>query len=320
MPAPTFWDGYWKSLKPLEVEEPIDVYVHRPVAYLLARALLPTPVSPNLVTLGSILLGLSSAALMLQRFPNHLLFAGVALFFSAVFDCADGQLARLRGTSSPFGRVLDGFADLIVSSVVVTGSTYLVWAKYSQESLWHGVIGVALCVATIVTGSFHTTTYDHYKNLFLRITHPTYREGDDIQSAVSRAQAAGDDARGWRSLAWAMYLFYVRGQADVLRGFDPFTVTTHSSLPPYEARYAEVYRKHCARTMRLFRSLFGFGSLVFGISVSVALGVVDWYMLFRLVVLNGFFYGYMRPVQRAASRAAFEEMARLSGSGTLPAQ
>ena len=32
-----FWEGYWKSLKPLEVEEPIDVWVHRPLAYLIAR-------------------------------------------------------------------------------------------------------------------------------------------------------------------------------------------------------------------------------------------------------------------------------------------
>ena len=45
-----FWSGYWQSLKSLDVEEPIDLYVHRPLAYLLARALLPTPISPNWVT------------------------------------------------------------------------------------------------------------------------------------------------------------------------------------------------------------------------------------------------------------------------------
>ena len=49
-----FWDAYFRSLKPLEVEEPIDVWVHRPPAYVLARILLPTPVSPNAVTFGSI--------------------------------------------------------------------------------------------------------------------------------------------------------------------------------------------------------------------------------------------------------------------------
>ncbi|HEX7450981.1 MAG TPA: hypothetical protein VF294_01775, partial [Polyangiaceae bacterium] len=37
-----FWDAYFRSLKPLEVEEPIDVWVHRPPAYVLARILMPT--------------------------------------------------------------------------------------------------------------------------------------------------------------------------------------------------------------------------------------------------------------------------------------
>mgnify|MGYP003579830870 CR=1 FL=1 len=60
--------------------------------------------------------------------------------------------------------------------------------------------------------------------------------------------------------------------------------------------------------MRLWRSFFGFGSLVFGISVSVALGLVPYYMLLRLVVLNVVFYGYLRPEQRRVTRAAFTAM------------
>src|SRR5689334_13170437 len=100
-----FWAGYWKSLKPLSVEEPIDVWVYRPIAYLLARALLPTPVSPNLVTLCSIVIGLFSGAAFFASYPGHMRVAGALLFTSAIFDCADGQLARLRGTSSKFGRM-----------------------------------------------------------------------------------------------------------------------------------------------------------------------------------------------------------------------
>jgi hypothetical protein len=60
--------------------------------------------------------------------------------------------------------------------------------------------------------------------------------------------------------------------------------------------------------MRHWRRWFGFGSLVFGISVSLIFDVVQYYMLFRLLVLNGFFYGYMRPAQRAASKAAFQAL------------
>ena len=69
--------GYLKSLKPLDVEEPIDVWVHRPLAYLLAWALYPTPVSPIFVTCCSILLGTAAGAWMLLRPPNELYIAGL---------------------------------------------------------------------------------------------------------------------------------------------------------------------------------------------------------------------------------------------------
>src|SRR6185503_21224686 len=68
----SFWSGYWASLKPREVEETIDVYVHRPLAYVLARALYPLPISPDVVTALSILAGIASAVSLLVPFPHHL--------------------------------------------------------------------------------------------------------------------------------------------------------------------------------------------------------------------------------------------------------
>src|SRR5450432_3249975 len=124
--------GYLGTLKPLDVEEPIDVWVHRPLAYLLALAVAPTPVSPNFITCCSIALGVAAGACMLLRPSHELWLAGVLIFLSAVFDCADGQLARMRKSSSPFGRMLDGLADLAVSIAVVVGSSWIVWGKFGH--------------------------------------------------------------------------------------------------------------------------------------------------------------------------------------------
>ncbi|HEX7669272.1 MAG TPA: CDP-alcohol phosphatidyltransferase family protein, partial [Polyangiaceae bacterium] len=183
-----FWSGYFQSLKPLSVEEPIDVWVHRPIAYVLARGLMPTPVSPNGVTLGSILLGIASGAAFIATYPSHLQVAGLCLFFSAVFDCADGQLARMRGTSSRLGRMLDGVADLVVTSVAVCGATWVLWERH-HAPLWFGGLVLLAIAVTAVTGSFHTTMYDHYKNVFLRMTTPTYREGEAYETALARYRA-----------------------------------------------------------------------------------------------------------------------------------
>jgi len=302
-----FWDAYFRSLKPLEVEEPIDVWVHRPPAYVLAKILLPTPVSPNLVTVGSILTAFAAGAAIFAAFPGHLPLAGVLIFSSAVLDCCDGQLARLRKSSSAFGRMLDGVADLVGSTVVVGGGAWLVLRKF-DGSLPVFLLALVLALTTIVTGSFHTTMYDHFKNVFLRMTHPSYREGEDLSSAAARFQSQ----RGQMSLviriAWEIYFFYMRSQSEYAEKFDSTSRRLTRDFPEYNERNAAIYRKHAGAAMRWWRTLFGFGSLVFGLAVSIGFDITEYYLLFRLILLNGLFYGYLRPTQREASRRAFEEI------------
>jgi hypothetical protein len=94
-----------------------------------------------------------------------------------------------------------------------------------------------------------------------------------------------------------------------LARFDPYTVARFSDLPSYGPITAAVYREHAGRVMQKWRSLFGFGSLVFGMAVSIAFDVVEYYAVFRLVLLNAVYYGHMRPEQRRASQAAFAKLA-----------
>jgi len=303
-----FWEGYFRSLKPLDVEEPIDVWVHRPPAYVLAKILMPTPVSPNLVTIGSIIVGCAAGAAIFARFPWHLPLAGALIFVSAVLDCCDGQLARLRKSSSAFGRMLDGVADTVVSGVVVGGAAWLVLSKY-HEPLWFFLLTIVLTVTTILTGSFHTTMYDHFKNAFLRMTHPSYREGEDLAVAEARFETLRPNMSFGLRLAWVIYFFYMRNQVEYTEKFDPTSPRLLRENPEFSERNAAIYRKHAAPTMRLWRNFFGFGSLVFGLAVSIGFDVTEFYLLFRLLLLNAVFYGYLRPAQRRASRRALEEIA-----------
>ncbi len=307
--AQGFWGGYVRSLKPLEVEEPIDVWVHRPPAYLLARLLLPTPVSPNTVTIGSIALGWAAGVAIFSDFRGHLPVAGLLVFCSAVLDCADGQLARMRKSSSAFGRMLDGAADYLVSTVVVGGAAWLVIRKFEHPA-WHSVVAGLLALLTIITGSFHTSMYDHFKNVFLRLTHPSYRDGEDLSAAERRYHSEPVVRSLGRRVVWAFYFFYMRAQRSNVERFDPNSIRLLREYPEFNARHAAIYRKHAGALMRIWRNFFGFGSLVFGLAVAIAFDVAEYYLLFRLVVLNVVFYGHLRPQQRRASELALEEMAR----------
>jgi phosphatidylglycerophosphate synthase len=301
-----FWSGYKSSLKSLEVEEPIDVVVHRPIAYLIAKACLPLPISPNAITVLSLLAGIGSGVALVLDFPNHLLIGGLLLFFSAVLDCADGQLARMRGTSSAFGRMLDGTADLVVQAVVVPATVLLIWRTFATP-WWAGATAVLLCVVTVVTSSFHTTMFDHYKNVFLRLTVPG-DEGDDYEAARARHEATGPRLGIISRTCYAIYLFYLKSQRDYVLGFDPYTSARLTLFPTYDVGRAGIYRALCGPAMRVWKSVFGFGSMVFGLALFDALGHPEYYLVVRLVILNLIFYGYLGPAQRRASRAAFDRM------------
>jgi phosphatidylglycerophosphate synthase len=302
----SFWSGYWASLKPREVEETIDVYVHRPLAYVLTRAFFRLPISPDFVTLLSILAGIASALSLLASFPHHLQVGGLLLFLSAVLDCADGQLARMRGTSSLFGRMLDGSADLVTVGAVAPASLWVMWCQLTTPLWVKGTVLAVTCIA-VVTTSFHTTMYDHYKNVFLRLTGP-YQEGEDYETARERR----DETRGKTSvvatLAYPIYLFYLKSQRDYVKRFDPYTSARLTKFPPYDRERGEIYRALAGPAMTLWRRYFGFGTMVFSLALFNALAHPEYFVALRMFVLNPIFYFYLRPMQRRASREAFRRM------------
>jgi hypothetical protein len=307
-----FWDAYVASLKPAEVEEPIDRALHRPLGYIVAKLSMPTPISADLITLGSIFIGLGAAAAIVVEFPFHMQVGGLLIFLSAVFDCADGQLARMRRASSAFGRMLDGCADLIVSCAVAPATVWFLWRRW-HSPVWLGVTIVALAVITIVTSSFHTSMYDHYKNVWLRFTSPGFKEGEDHATAAARYESSRGTNPLWREIAWRIYLFYVKGQEDFVKGFDPFTVPAIGGLPQHTAENEAIYRRHAGRPFALLRRYFGFGSMIFGLALFDALEVPEIYLAARLIVLNAIFFLHIRPMQRGASREALAEMEALGG-------
>jgi phosphatidylglycerophosphate synthase len=302
----SFWSGYWASLKPREVEETIDVYVHRPLAYILARAFYRLPISPDLVTLLSIVAGIGSAVSLVVTFPYHLQAGGLLLFLSAVLDCADGQLARMRGTSSLFGRMLDGTADLITVAAVAPASGWVMWQKL-DTTLWVKSTVLAVTCIAVVTTSFHTTMYDHYKNVFLRLTGP-FQEGEDYEAARERRERTRGTTSLVADIAYLIYLFYLKSQRDYVKSFDPYTSARLTQFPPYDPARGAIYRAAAGHAMALWRRYFGFGTMVFSLAFCDALGHPEYFVVFRMFLLNPIFYFYLRPAQRRASREAFQQM------------
>ncbi len=83
-----------------------------PLAARLVRLVAPYRwITPNLLTVLAMLLGVGAAACFLAQ-DHRWLIAGAVLFhLSFVVDCMDGKIARLNGTGSMFGAWLDFVFD-----------------------------------------------------------------------------------------------------------------------------------------------------------------------------------------------------------------
>ena len=97
---------------------PVEVLFNRRLSTLLTRLLVRTPLTPNQVTVLSFLVLLPGAYLLSTGERIALIGAGFLIQLSFTLDCCDGELARLRGLSSPFGAWLDGLLDRIAELVL----------------------------------------------------------------------------------------------------------------------------------------------------------------------------------------------------------
>ena len=87
---------------------------------VLGRALAKTGLSPNQITVSSVLIGL----FQIYFFWRNELLLGFAFFIIAAFmDMLDGSLARATNKVSKFGQLLDHFSDRAVEFELVFGLT-----------------------------------------------------------------------------------------------------------------------------------------------------------------------------------------------------
>jgi phosphatidylglycerophosphate synthase len=100
----------------------------------LARALCPTFVRPNALTLasGGLILGASITVAFGGAGLAARISTAAALALALVLDTADGHLARLQGTSSEFGRWLDATLDELCDMALHAA---VAWSAYMRDGL-----------------------------------------------------------------------------------------------------------------------------------------------------------------------------------------
>ena len=81
----------------------------------LGRALVKTPITPDMITATALLGTLGGAALIAT---GHLAAGGFVCWGFAMLDSVDGALARARGVSSRWGALLDSTSDRVADGAI----------------------------------------------------------------------------------------------------------------------------------------------------------------------------------------------------------
>jgi phosphatidylglycerophosphate synthase len=147
-------DAYRRTSKPNDIVW--NRFVARPLAAAIIVPLARTRITPNQVTLMTLPVFLGGAAMVALLPTWGALVGGAAIIeLSYVLDCADGQLARLKGTSSPVGAHLDFLMDEIKAFTLIAAVAIRLWLPaHDDRYLVEGLLGLGVVASAISLTTF----------------------------------------------------------------------------------------------------------------------------------------------------------------------
>lgn len=110
----------------------ITLFITNEVSLGLTRFFLKTPITPNQVTITSILCGVFAGFLIGFGF---FLTGSMFLFVSHVLDCTDGNLARAKGSFSSSGKWLDMIGDRVTEMFLFCGAGFYLF-RHEASMIW----------------------------------------------------------------------------------------------------------------------------------------------------------------------------------------
>jgi len=110
-------------------------FLFRPAGHIIVYFSYKLSLSPNVVSFLSIVFCFAGVVI-LYIYPenyNFILLAAALWWIGAIFDAADGDLARFTDNFSPIGGWLDSFLDRVKEFMIFGLIGYLMYKKYDSE-------------------------------------------------------------------------------------------------------------------------------------------------------------------------------------------
>ncbi|EJX04944.1 CDP-alcohol phosphatidyltransferase [gut metagenome] len=285
------------TFKSQDTEEWLDIHFTRPLGLLWAKFFNSFGVHPNVITILSIFLGVAAGVLF---YFDNLLYNVIGillLVWANLYDSADGQLARMTGKKTRWGRILDGFAgDLWFFAIYVAICLRLMGQPmpFLPEYQWGIWIWLLSSLAGFICHAKQCQLSDYYRNIHL------YFLKGESGSELDNFKKLREEfhSLSWRKDgAWKVFLFfygnYTHAQEQQSPRFQHFKQAIDArfgrQLP--EALRAD-FRKGSLPLMK-YANILTFNTRAIVLYLSILVGQPWIYPLFEITVMVGL-YLYMR--------------------------
>ncbi len=270
MPSPGPSYSYKNSVKSDISDELINIYVQRPLAGIVTRAVFSTPVTPNQLTIVAVLLGMAGG-IFLALPEAHLTAAACCFYLKDIFDYADGQLARAKQLYSRSGRFLDSIGDYVVD-LFLFGGIFAFLLRSGMQLHYAFFIGIAGFFGISLRVSYHVfyqTSYLHRKREYQinRITEELHEEDYQENAATIRLQKIFYFLYGWQDRLMNRIDLWCLG--DIIRSDESVMAKWYQDVAGL-----------------LLGGFLGFGTEFVLLTGCLLLGNIHLYLFFTIIVLN----------------------------------
>jgi phosphatidylglycerophosphate synthase len=176
----------------------------RRISLAVSRRLAATRITPNLMTLVSVAIGLASAPFFLSPRASVQVFGGLLFVLHSILDGCDGELARLKLQESRGGGILDFWGDNLVHVAVFAAMT--LGLARETAAAWP-----FYCGASAVLGTIASALVTYLRTMTRRKDGPLYTSvAVHSESPLSRAA----DAASRRDFIYLVLIMSAIGKAN----------------------------------------------------------------------------------------------------------
>ncbi len=281
-------NGYKASLKSMDTEETFDLLFYRPIGYAWACLARRIGVTPNMITVASIFLGIG-AGICFYYTNFWVNFAGMLLLMWAdAFDSADGQLARMTKQYSRVGRILDGLSSEIWFVTIYVA----ICLRENATSAFFMAHPWLIWVMAVVTGICHAnqaSLADYYRQFHLYILNGSAKSELENSAHLKERYARLSWRRDfWQKFSLKFYTNYTIRQeqrAPELYALRRAIAERYGSDAPEDFR-AEFRAQ--SRPLMKYCNILSFNTRTFALFAAILIFKMPWlYFAFELTVLNG---------------------------------